>query len=258
MNIKWDAKKYTKDFSFVHQYGNDLIELIDKRGATTVLDLGCGNGALTKKLAEEGMVALGMDASADLLQVARANYPGLSFIEGDATGFHLSESVDAVFSNAVFHWIERKKQTDLLRCVYQALNPNGQFVFEFGGHGNNALIHGTLKEEFEKRGLVYQHPFYFPTIGEYSALLEQAGFKVIYAVLFDRMTELQGENGLIDWIRMFVKTPFDNISDAEQDEIIWETVQRLRSQLFYNGKWHADYVRIRCKALKHYEEEPEC
>lgn len=250
MNIKWDAKIYTQDFSFVHRYGNDLTELIDKKEQTTVLDLGCGNGALTQKLADEGMLVLGMDASADLLQVAREKHPGLFFLEGDATNFTLPEPVDVVFSNAVFHWIERNKQPDLLQCVYRSLNPNGQFVFEFGGSGNNALIHGALKAAFERRGFVYQFPFYFPTIGEYSSLLEQAGFKVIYAVLFDRMTELQGENGLIDWIRMFIKTPFKNITEADQEEIIAETACKLKNKLFYDGKWHADYVRIRCKALK--------
>jgi Trans-aconitate methyltransferase len=250
LNIKWDAEKYTQDFSFVHQYGTDLMELIDKREQSTVLDLGCGNGALTKKLAEAGMLALGMDGSADMLRIARENHPELSFLEGDATNFTLPEPVDVVFSNAVFHWIERKKQPDLLQCVHRSLNVNGQFVFEFGGCGNNALIHGALKAEFEKRGLVYQFPFYFPTIGEYSVLLEQAGFKVIYAVLFDRMTELQGENGLADWIRMFVKTPFENISDVEQEEIITETTRILKNQLLFQDKWHSDYVRIRCKALK--------
>ncbi|NCB73718.1 MAG: class I SAM-dependent methyltransferase [Clostridia bacterium] len=250
MNIKWDAKKYTQDFSFVHQYGNDLTELIDKMDQTTVLDLGCGNGALTQKLAEEGMLVLGMDASGDLLQIAKEKHPGLSFLEGDATNFTLPEPVDVVFSNAVFHWIERKKQPDLLQCVYRSLNPNGQFVFEFGGHGNNALIHDALKAEFEKPGFSYQFPFYFPTIGEYSALLERAGFKVTYAILFDRMTELQGENGLSDWIHMFIKTPFENISEAAQEEIITETVKKLLNKLFYDDKWHADYVRIRMKAVK--------
>ncbi|MCI1956191.1 MAG: class I SAM-dependent methyltransferase [Oscillospiraceae bacterium] len=250
MNIKWDAKKYTQDFSFVSRYGTDLTELIDTKGKPTVLDLGCGNGALTHKLTEEGMPALGMDASADLLQIAREKHPGLTFLEGDATNFTLPEPVDVVFSNAVFHWIGREKQPDLLECVYRSLKPNGQFIFEFGGHGNNALIHSALKVEFEKRGLVYHFPFYFPTIGEYSSLLEQAGFKVTYAVLFDRMTELKGKNGLTDWIQMFVKTPFGNLPETVHEEIIMEAVKKLRSKLFYDGKWHADYVRIRMKAVR--------
>ena len=81
-------------------------------------------------------------------------------------------------------------------------------------------------------------------------MLEQAGFKVTYAVLFDRMTELQGENGLSDWIHMFIKTPFENISEIVQEEIITGTVKKLQKKLFYDDKWHADYVRIRMKAVK--------
>ena len=91
-------------------------------------------------------------------------------------------------------------------------------------------------------------PFYFPTIGEYSAMLEQAGFLVRSAVLFDRPTELNGENGLYDWIRMFVKTPFTGMDDALCEDIINSAVSQLEAELFKNGKWYADYVRLRCKA----------
>lgn len=82
MNIKWDAEKYTADFSFVHQYGNDVIGLLEKKAGGTVLDLGCGNGALTKALADQGWNAVGLDASKELLSAARNKYPGLSFLEG--------------------------------------------------------------------------------------------------------------------------------------------------------------------------------
>ena len=107
-------------------------------------DLGCGNGALTKKLSELGFKASGLDASPELLQIARKNYPELTFYQGDATEFELPGKVDVIFSNAVLHWIAKDKQPDLLRCVYHALNENGQFVFEFGGSQNNALTHEAV------------------------------------------------------------------------------------------------------------------
>lgn len=250
MNIEWNAKKYTDDFSFVHEYGNDLVQLIDIGENSAALDLGCGNGALSRRLSDMGMDVIGMDASAELLDIARANYPELKFVQADATDFRLSEQVDVVFSNAVFHWIEQEKQKKMLTCVYDVLKENGQFVFEFGGFGNNVLIHKALSEEFLRQGLVYQMPFYFPTIGEYSSLLEAVGFKVQYAILFDRMTKLKGENGLADWMRMFVKTPFKRISDGEQKRIIDNTVNNLEDKLFHEGSWYADYVRIRFKAIK--------
>ena len=137
MNIQWDAEKYTADFSFVHQYGSGVAELIDGERGAKVLDLGCGNGALSKALRDRGYVVTGLDASKELLEIARTNYPDIPFIQGDATDFSLPEPVDVVFSNAVLHWIDREWQGALLRCVYRALRDRGQFVFEMGGCGNN-------------------------------------------------------------------------------------------------------------------------
>lgn len=250
MNIKWDADKYTKDFSFVHQYGNDVAELIDCEKGSTLIDLGCGNGALTKAPQERGYRVTGMDSSEELLGTARGKYPDILFIRADATDFSVAETVDAVFSNAVFHWIDREKQADMLACVHRALKEKGQFAFEFGGYGNNALIHGALAEVFSECGYEYRMPFYFPTIGEYAALVEQAGFQVRYAVLFDRPTELKGSDGLKEWIHMFVKTPFATVDDAEREGIICKAVERLRDTLYREDRWYADYVRIRMKAVK--------
>ena len=250
MNIRWDAEKYTSNFSFVHQYGSGVLDLLDASAGGAVLDLGCGNGALTKALQDRGFAAMGLDASEELLRVARASYPGMEFVQGDATDFALPAPVDAVFSNAVFHWIDAERQRDMLRCVHRALKPGGQFVFEFGGSGNNRRIHAALAAAFERRGRCYRMPFYFPTIDEYAALLEEEGFEVRFAVLFDRPTELTGPDGLKDWIDMFVKAPFAGIGAEEQAEIVDEAVEALRDELRVDGKWYADYVRLRMKAVR--------
>ncbi len=251
MNITWNADKYTSDFSFVHQYGNSVTELIDAKEGSTVLDLGCGNGALSEILRDKGYIVTGMDDSKDLLAVAEKNFPNIPFIRADATDFSLPEPVDVVFSNAVFHWIDKERQPEMLRCVYNALKERGQFVFEFGGHGNNFMIHEALAESFRRHGYAYKMPFYFPTVGEYSALLENAGFQVTFAALFDRPTKLRGENGLKEWIEMFVQTPFDAVEkESERECIKDEAVDRLRNSLYQNGDWYADYVRIRMKAIR--------
>ncbi len=250
MNIQWDAHKYTEAFSFVHQYGTDVLELLDFKRGMTVLDLGCGNGALTEKLSEMGAVATGLDASDDLLQIARKNYPELEFIRADATDFALKQNVDAVFSNAVFHWIDRDKQESLLKCIYLALKEKGQLVFEFGGAGNNQLIHTALQRVFAEHGMEYEQPFYFPSIGQYAPMLEKAGFRVTYMNLFDRITRLNGENGLEDWIKLFIKKPFEGISDKDRSNMIQQAVAMLGNSLYHDGIWYADYVRIRGKAIK--------
>ena len=250
MNIKWNADKYTSDFSFVHKHGLGVIELIEKQGGTAI-DLGCGNGALTKVLHDKGFDVIGLDASDEMLKKARENNPGLEFRKADATDFRLEESVDLVFSNAVFHWIDREKHPQMLKCVYDALKPGGEFVFEFGGRGNAELIHTKLAEVFSQHGYEYHTRYYFAGVGDYAPLVEQAGLTVRYAALFDRQTELAGENGLADWIRMFLETPFSVITDKkDKEEIIEEAVNSLKEKLYINGKWYADYVRIRMRAEK--------
>lgn len=254
MNIQWNAKDYTQNFSFVHQYGNDLLALIDGEGLS-VLDLGCGNGALTHRLQQAGYEAEGMDASPEQLEAARLSWPELTFRLGDAADFQVDRSYDVVFSNAVLHWIDEARQDDMLRCVNRALKPGGQFIFELGGRGNNALIHGALEQSFAHRGLAYQRPFYFPSVGQYASRLERAGFRVSYAVLFDRPTPLNGADGLYDWLRMFIKTPFEQMDQGEQEDILRETVRALEGALYREGVWYSDYVRLRCRAVK--EREPE-
>lgn len=251
MNIDWNAKEYSRDFSFVHQYGEDVLKLLDIQSGDTVIDLGCGNGALTRQLSGMGAHAIGMDASAEMLEIARSHYPELQFERADALDFTVEKPADALFSNAVFHWIDKEKQGMLLTQVNKALKLHGQLVCEFGGKGCAGKVHTALQRGFEKRGWNYTIPFYFPSIGEYTALMEQFGFKVIYAVLFDRLTRCQGAgDGLKGWIKMFDKVPFRKVDTEVQDAIISEAEQDLRDILFHDESWFVDYVRIRIKAIK--------
>lgn len=250
MNIQWDTKGYTDKFSFVHKYGEDVLKLIDAEAGNLAVDLGCGNGALTRKLAEQGFRTLGLDASPDMIETARALHPELDFSVADALNFELSEKAEVIFSNAVFHGIDGDKQERMLENISRQLKIGGQLVCEFGGKGCAEAVHSTLEKCFAARGLAYPRNFYFPSIGEYAPLLEKYGFKVEYAVLFDRPTVQQAENGLEEWIRMFVKKPFESLDSETQNDIIRETVDMLKPVLFKNGQWFVDYVRIRFKAMK--------
>ncbi len=250
MNIIWNADKYASDFSFVYKYGEDVLRLLDLPAGASVLALGCGSGALSKALAERGYRVTAADASPEQLRKARELNPGIEYIQADATNFTLPKPVDGVFSNAVFHWIDSEKQADMLSCIYRALKPGGQLVFEMGGKGNNQLIHAALTEKFTERGLTYNIGKYFASIGEYAQKLETAGFKVVYATLFDRPTELHGEHGAADWIDMFAGNAFEGMSSKLKREIELAAEERLRPALYRSGKWYADYVRLRMKAVK--------
>lgn len=250
MNIAWDEEHYESNFSFVHEYGEEVLDLLDVEQGARVLDLGCGNGALTKALAARGYLAQGLDDSAEMIAAAKAAFPNLPFTQANAIDFALDEPVDAIFSNAVLHWIGKEDQPAVLGSVARALIPGGQFVFECGGFGNAYLIHSALARAFTKRGLTYRTPQYFPTIGEYATMLEAAGFKVTFATLFDRFTPLVGEDGLADWIRTFQQTAFAGMDDAVREDIIREAVDAVRPQLLVDGTWYADYVRLRMRAIK--------
>ncbi len=248
MNIHWNAQVYAQNFDFVPRYGESLTDLLTLPAGSTVLDLGCGNGQLTGRLAEKGYAVTGLDASIEMLTLARKTYPALKFMQADAAHFKLHQPVDGIFSNAVFHWIN--DQSALLRSVAHALKPGGQIVCEFGGKGCAQTIHSALRQIFAEHGLSYRFDFYFPTIGEYAPLMEANGLKVVYAALFDRTTPLSGETGLADWIRMFDQAPFEALSPELTDRIITEAEDRLRPMLYHSGIWTADYVRIRLKAIK--------
>lgn len=148
MNIDWNAKEYLRDFSFVSQYGEDVMSLLDLHKGDSVIDLGCGNGMLTKRLSDMGMDVTGIDASEDMLDIARNSYPEQTFIKSDALDLMVNEPVDAVFSNAVFHWIDEDKQPILLGRINRALEKGGELVCEFGGKGCAATVHETLRQSF--------------------------------------------------------------------------------------------------------------
>ncbi len=252
MNIKkWDTDTYTARFDFVPGYGEELINYLDVPEHGFVVDLGSGSGALTAKLKEQGYEVLGIDASPDMIEKARQLHPDIPFRYADAVTFRLDKPCDAVFSNSVIHWIDRDRQQALAANIAANLKPGGIFVCEFGGKDCCEAVRGTLAEIFAERGLVYPRIFYFPTIGQYTPLLEAAGLETEYAAFFDRPTPLKEGDTVADWIRMFEKNAFEGIDAEVQERIIAEAVERTRPMLYTeeNG-WVIDYVRIRIRARK--------
>lgn len=250
MNIQWDADQYADHFQFVHHYGEDVLSLIEAPSGAFAVDLGCGSGALTDRLRQMGYRVLGIDASGSMLELARRAYPDLDFQLADALNFTLPAPADVIFSNAVFHWIDDSQQDILLRNLAGQLKKGGELVCEFGGAGCAETVHACLERSFTRLGLRYPRVFYFPTIGQYAPRLEQCGLKVVYASLFDRFTPQETENGLTDWIRMFVKEPFQDLPPEAEQDILAQAEKELRPLLYRDGRWYIDYVRIRLRAVK--------
>lgn len=248
MNIEWNAEEYKNSFSFVHKYGKEVTELITLPEGSFVCDLGCGGGQLTYALKCRGYNVIGIDDSQDMLNEARKSYPDMEFRLGNALDFELERQADGIFSNAVFHWINREDQETLIKNIGKNLKMGGELVCGFGGKGCAETVHSALEDIFERKGLKYTREFYFPSVGEYSSLLEKNGFKVTSAVLFDRPT-IQ-ERGISGWIKMFDKKPFEGLSQEFAEEITEEAERTVSPLLTKNGVTYVDYVRIRIKALK--------
>jgi trans-aconitate methyltransferase len=240
MSNQWNAGEYQSRYSFVWEAAGELIGLLAPQPGERILDLGCGPGQLTARIAESGAMVTGIDRSEAMIAQARGNYPLLDFRLGDAASFTLDERtdapVDAVFSNAVLHWVT--DASGVARCIERALKPGGRFVCEFGGRGNIASVARALEEATGQK----QSDWYYPSISEYSAVLEGNGLEVRFATLFDRPIQVEGANGMDDLLKTF--------RSALTAEARAEVVARLRPERFDGGVWTFDYRRLRVVAVK--------
>jgi trans-aconitate methyltransferase len=232
----WDAERYQTRHSYVFAYGESLIELLEPKAGERILDLGCGSGQLTVKIAAAGAAVIGIDRSPEMIAEARRNFPKMTFDIGDAANFMLDTPVDAVFSNAALHWV--KDADGAASSVARALRPGGRFVLEMGGKGNTQAVLDALRQV---AGPV-EIPWYFPSVAEYASLLERHGFEVTFATLFDRPTRVEGEDGLEDWLVMFCGSMLKTIALRR------EVADLLRPKMFRDGGWVLDYRRLRIVA----------
>lgn len=251
MKDQWNANLYDEKHSFVSLFGSDLVELLAPQKGEHILDIGCGTGDLANKLHDLHVDVLGIDNSPNMIQQAKGKYPHLHFLVDDVTDLKYKNDFDAIFSNATLHWVKKPKQA--LQCIYNSLKTKGRFVAEFGGKGNVQQITDEIINQFNSLGIEFtpdRFPWNFPSIGEYSTLMEEVGFRVTFAHHFDRPTPLEGANGLSNWIVMFGSSMFEGIPDNIKTQIITNAENNLKDRLFENGTWVADYKRIRVVGIK--------
>ena len=249
--IHWDSKLYNEQHHFVSDYGADVLQWLDAKEGENILDVGCGTGDLAAKIQEAGATVLGVDASAEMVELAKQTYPSISFEQKDAAQLDYSREFDAVFSNATFHWIEN--QRGLLRGIYKSLKHGGRLVAEFGGKGNIKSIVDAIDSAAKQLHLehrIISNFWFFPSISHYATLLESAGFETEQMWLFDRPTKLVGEDGMLKWINQFAQHAFVNLNEDEAKAVTDLAVNILKTNHFKDGEWTADYKRLRIKAIK--------
>ena len=244
---RWSASDYARNGRFVQELAGPIFAMLSPRPGERILDLGCGDGALTVEIKAAGTDVLGVDLSDELLAVARMK--GLAVRKLDAHALDFVSEFDAVFSNAALHWMRAPQL--VVAGVARALKPGGRFVGELGGHGNVAAIATAMRAVGERRrgdpALVT--PWFFPTPEEYGHLLTTAGFTVKEIVLVPRPTPLK--TGMEGWLRTFGRSFFDQFPEPERSEAIQEALALLHPSLCdKRGTWTADHVRLRFIALR--------
>jgi trans-aconitate methyltransferase len=243
----WDPERYARNARFVSDLAAAVVGLLAPEPGERILDLGCGDGVLTSKLAEIGCRVVGIDGSAAQIEAARKLGLDARVMDGEKLSFN--DEFDAVFSNAALHWM--RNPVAVISGVWRALRPGGRFVAEFGGHGCVAKIKKALVCALNRRGLNGEAavPWYFPTVEEYSTLLKNAGFSISTIALIPRPTPLPGD--VTGWLETFAESFTTCLPTAERPIYIAEVREALRRELADSeGKWTADYVRLRFSAIK--------
>jgi trans-aconitate methyltransferase len=243
----WDPERYARNARFVAELGAPVVELLAPRAGERILDLGCGDGALTVKLAAMGCEVVGVDASA--LQIEAARKSGLDARVTDGENLPFDGEFDAVFSNAALHWM--KNAESVIAGAWRALRPGGRFVGEMGGYGCVAKIKKALVDALNRRGIDGDAavPWYFPTVEDYSDKLLKGGFKINTIALIPRPTVLPGD--VTGWLETFGENFISKLPENGRPAYIAEVREVLKPALCdADGKWVADYVRLRFSAEK--------
>ena len=243
----WEGARYAANARFVADLGLPVVELLAPQPGERILDLGCGDGVLTQRLAEIGCSVVGVDAAPDMVREACVR--GVDARLADGADLRFAAEFDAVFSNAALHWMSADPDA-VIAGVARALRPGGRFVGEFGGQGNVAAIVVALVAVLARRGIdgAALIPWYFPTPDEYRQRLERLGFKVERIDLIPRPTPLP--TGMAAWLETFADPFLRTVPETERGPIRAEAVDLLQHVLRDStGRWTADYVRLRFAAV---------
>lgn len=238
----WDPDRYARNARFVADLGSPLIDLLAPQPGMRILDLGCGDGALTEVIAARGAKIVGVDASPD--QIAAARNRGLDARIMDGRDLIFRQEFDAVISNAAMHWMG--PSGPVLAGIARALKPGGRLIAEMGGRGNVATIVAALTRVLAGRGIDAEdlNPWFFPDEAMMETLLDQAGFHIDQLTLFKRPTPLPGD--LTAWLDTFAESFLCSLNAADADKVKTDIATQVKSQLCDSqGRWIIDYVRLR-------------
>jgi len=258
MAHEFDGKKYEQASTHQKEWGLKLIEELDLKGNESVLDLGCGDGALTCMIAErlpDGQ-ALGIDASQGMIDTAMPKATAnLDFKLLDIDNLAFEEKFDIIFSNATLHWV--KDHRKLLRNVQRALRPGGRVRFDFAGDGNCINFFAIIKEAIALDRFVaafngFEWPWYMPTVEAYSTLAKESGLHSVkvWSGIADRY--FSDKETMIRWIDQPSIVPFlPRLTESERNPFRNYVVEHMvKRTLQPDGTCFETFRRINLAAEK--------
>ena len=252
---RWSPADYAKNAAFVPELGAAALQLLGPQPGELILDVGCGDGALTAKIAEAGARVIGLDSSPEMVEAARSR--GIDAFVADAEALDLAAQAerfgqfDAVFSNAALHWMTDPDA--VASGIFAVLKQGGRFAGEMGAAGNLAILRAGIREELTERGYVLpdEDPAWYPAVEEFCRLYAVAGFTAIQAERIDRPTDLP--DGIAGWVKTFRAGLMDvaMVPQWARDEVAAAIEDRLAPELRKaDGTCFADYVRLRFSMRK--------
>jgi len=236
----FDGEKYAQASAHQKEWGMRLVSELGLTGSERVLDLGCGDGAITAQIADSlpsGSV-VGIDASQGMIDATHANErANCRFILMDINNLDFTESFDVVFSNATLHWIKDHRR---LYCnVTRFLRAGGRIRFNFGGDGNCVHFFKVIREamaadDFAPYFADFEWPWYMPSVEEYTQLVKSCGLgdAHVWGEIADRY--FPDVESMIGWLEQPSLVPFlehipegdaDRFRDFVVDRMIQETLQ---------------------------------
>jgi len=243
---KWNADNYNKHADFASNLAFPVVALLNPQENERILDLGCGDGTLAVEIEKFSTKVVAVDLSESMVEKTKEK--SIEAYIMSATELPYENEFNAVFSNAVLHWV--KEPEIAIRKISNALKTNGRFIAEFGGYGNIKYLTDAMQEVFDKNKEYgeFNNPWYFPKDTDYKQMLEANGFEVEYIELIPRPTKI---DDITNWLDIFANGIVSHLTE-EQQSVFKEEVRGILKPKIYNEKdgWVADYVRLRFKATK--------
>ncbi len=228
---EWNASEYSRINSLQEWMGEEQLKRVELGGSERALDVGCGDGKITAKIAARlphGSI-VGVDPSHSMIAYATETYgppraANVRFKVGDARLLGLAAEFDLVVSFNALHWV--LDQQAALSSILAALKPGGRALLRMVSKGDRKSIEAVVDEtRGEPRWATYfsgfRAPFVHFTPDEYRALAARSGLAVQEIRVEDRAWDFQSRDAFAAWSlrrlhRLALENPRERLADFPQ------------------------------------------